>query len=66
MCLGTGNKVSIQIIYLIVKMSNSQMVSEGGGGKFIATRVPHAVCLAREEGLGVVCTVLQIRRIHVL
>lgn len=49
--------MSIQIIYLIVKMSNSQLASEGGDGKFIATRVPHAVCLTREEGLEVVRTV---------
>ena len=37
-------------------MSNSQMASEGGDGKFIATRVIDAVCLTREKGLGVVCT----------
>lgn len=57
---------------LILKIRNSKIASEGGDDKFIATRVTHAVYLAREKGLGVVCTacinkiLLQIKRIYVL
>lgn len=53
-----------------LKIRNSQIASEGGDGKFIATGVTHAVYLTREKGLGVVCTacinniVLEIKRIH--
>jgi len=50
MCVHVSeNKVNIQIISLLLKMNNSQMASEGGGGKFIATRVTHAGCLAGEK-----------------
>lgn len=58
--------------YFILKIRISQTVSEGGDGKFIANRATHALYLAREKELGVVCTacinniVLQIKRIHVL
>lgn len=71
MCPATGKQRS-HSNYLILKIRNSQLVSEVGDGKFIANRATHALYLARGKELGVVCTasinntILQIKRIHVL
>lgn len=57
MCVQTEkNKANIPIIYLILKMGNSQKASEGDDGEFITTSMTSAVCLAVEKGHGVVCT----------